>query len=90
MNSTVLGHSYGTLVAGKALAENPELPVDNVIFVGSPGGGRRAREGLGGPAGQSVGGHGRPRPHQLGPFTRSGRRRVVRAPLPARTHRAPR
>ncbi|MCX4691288.1 alpha/beta hydrolase [Streptomyces sp. NBC_01408] len=37
VNSTVLGHSYGTLVAGKALAENPDLPVDNVVFVGSPG-----------------------------------------------------
>lgn len=37
VNSTVLGHSYGTLVAGKALAGHPDLPVDNVIFVGSPG-----------------------------------------------------
>ncbi|MEU4731008.1 alpha/beta hydrolase [Streptomyces sp. NPDC023588] len=37
VNSTVLGHSYGTLVAGKALAEHPDMPVDNVIFVGSPG-----------------------------------------------------
>ncbi|MFI1285037.1 alpha/beta hydrolase [Streptomyces sp. NPDC020858] len=34
---TVLGHSYGTLVAGKALTEHSDLPVDNVIFVGSPG-----------------------------------------------------
>ncbi|MFD9370836.1 alpha/beta hydrolase [Streptomyces sp. NPDC060020] len=37
VNSTVLGHSYGSLVAGKALADHPDLPVDNVIFVGSPG-----------------------------------------------------
>ncbi|MDJ0384155.1 alpha/beta hydrolase [Streptomyces sp. G-G2] len=37
VNSTVLGHSYGTLVAGKALAGHPDLPVDNVVFVGSPG-----------------------------------------------------
>lgn len=37
VNSTVLGHSYGTLVAGKALAEHQDIPVDNVIFVGSPG-----------------------------------------------------
>ncbi|MET9466841.1 alpha/beta hydrolase [Streptomyces sp. NPDC006544] len=37
VNSTVLGHSYGTLVAGQALASHPGLPVDNVIFVGSPG-----------------------------------------------------
>ncbi|WP_037859903.1 alpha/beta hydrolase [Streptomyces sp. NRRL S-241] len=37
VNSTVLGHSYGTLVAGKALADHPDMPVDNVIFVGSPG-----------------------------------------------------
>ncbi|MFE2284149.1 alpha/beta hydrolase [Streptomyces sp. NPDC059443] len=37
VNSTVLGHSYGTLVAGQALAAHPDLPVDNVIFVGSPG-----------------------------------------------------
>ncbi|MGW7249581.1 alpha/beta hydrolase [Streptomyces decoyicus] len=37
VNSTVLGHSYGTLVAGETLRDNPELPVDNAIFVGSPG-----------------------------------------------------
>ncbi|WP_327383527.1 alpha/beta hydrolase [Streptomyces sp. NBC_01207] len=49
MNSTVLGHSYGTLVAGKALAENPELPVDNVIFVGSPGVGVEHAKDLGVP-----------------------------------------
>ncbi|WP_405788564.1 alpha/beta hydrolase [Streptomyces sp. NBC_01367] len=49
VNSTVLGHSYGTLVAGKALAENPELPVDNVIFVGSPGVGVEHAKDLGVP-----------------------------------------
>lgn len=37
VNSTVLGHSYGTLVAYQALAAHPDIPVDNVIFVGSPG-----------------------------------------------------
>ncbi|WP_405790425.1 alpha/beta hydrolase family protein [Streptomyces sp. NBC_00029] len=49
VNSTVLGHSYGTLVAGKALAENPDLPVDNVIFVGSPGVGVEHAKDLGVP-----------------------------------------
>ncbi|MEU7063522.1 alpha/beta hydrolase [Streptomyces sp. NPDC046161] len=47
VNSTVLGHSYGTLVAGKALAGNPDLPVDNVIFVGSPGVGVEHAKDLG-------------------------------------------
>ncbi|MFD7337131.1 alpha/beta hydrolase [Streptomyces violascens] len=37
MNSTILGHSYGTLVAGETLRDHPGLPVDNAIFVGSPG-----------------------------------------------------
>ncbi|MCT9087636.1 alpha/beta hydrolase family protein [Streptomyces sp. ASQP_92] len=37
VNSTVLGHSYGSLVAGEALRDHPELPVDNAIMVGSPG-----------------------------------------------------
>ncbi|MCX5215560.1 alpha/beta hydrolase [Kitasatospora sp. NBC_00240] len=36
-NMTLLGHSYGSLVAGKALAADQLTPVDNVIFVGSPG-----------------------------------------------------
>ncbi|MFI2029004.1 alpha/beta hydrolase [Streptomyces buecherae] len=36
-NSTVLGHSYGSLVAGKYLSHDKDTPVDNVIFVGSPG-----------------------------------------------------
>lgn len=47
VNSTVLGHSYGTLVAGKALAGHPDLPVDNVIFVGSPGVGVEHAKDLG-------------------------------------------
>jgi pimeloyl-ACP methyl ester carboxylesterase len=35
---TVIGHSYGSLVVGEAAAQAPRpLPVDNVIFVGSPG-----------------------------------------------------
>ena len=33
---TVVGHSYGSLVAGKALSEQG-LSVDEVVFVGSPG-----------------------------------------------------
>ncbi|MGW2864321.1 alpha/beta hydrolase [Streptomyces sp. NPDC001205] len=37
VNSTVLGHSYGTLVAGEALRDHPGIPVDNAIMVGSPG-----------------------------------------------------
>ncbi|MEU7044557.1 alpha/beta hydrolase [Streptomyces varsoviensis] len=37
VNSTVLGHSYGTLVAGETMRDHPDLPVDNAIFVGSPG-----------------------------------------------------
>ncbi|MFE7114496.1 alpha/beta hydrolase [Streptomyces sp. NPDC057654] len=36
-HSTVLGHSYGTLVAGETMRDHPHLPVDNAIFVGSPG-----------------------------------------------------
>jgi hypothetical protein len=34
--STVLGHSYGTTTVGYA-AKDGHLPVDNVVFVGSPG-----------------------------------------------------
>jgi alpha/beta hydrolase family protein len=37
VNSTVLGHSYGTLVAGQTMRDNLDLPVDNAIMVGSPG-----------------------------------------------------
>ncbi|MGW3336553.1 alpha/beta hydrolase [Streptomyces sp. NPDC001009] len=37
VNSTVLGHSYGTLVAGETMRDHPRLPVDNAILVGSPG-----------------------------------------------------
>ncbi|WP_406731153.1 alpha/beta hydrolase [Streptomyces sp. NBC_01794] len=37
VNSTVLGHSYGTLVAGETMRDHPDLPVDKAIFVGSPG-----------------------------------------------------
>ena len=36
-NSTLLGHSYGTLVAGETMRDHPDLPVDNAILVGSPG-----------------------------------------------------
>jgi hypothetical protein len=35
-HQTVLGHSYGSLVVGKAAAEGG-LPADAVVFVGSPG-----------------------------------------------------
>lgn len=37
LNSTVLGHSYGTLVAGETMRDHPDLPVNNAILVGSPG-----------------------------------------------------
>ncbi|MEU0676059.1 alpha/beta hydrolase [Streptomyces sp. NPDC006172] len=37
VNSTVLGHSYGTLVTGETMRDHPDLPVDNAILVGSPG-----------------------------------------------------
>ncbi|MFF8638700.1 alpha/beta hydrolase [Streptomyces pilosus] len=37
LNSTILGHSYGTLVAGQTMRDYPDLPVDNAILVGSPG-----------------------------------------------------
>ncbi|SED39580.1 Alpha/beta hydrolase [Streptomyces misionensis] len=37
VNSTVLGHSYGTLVAGETMRDHPNLPVDRAILVGSPG-----------------------------------------------------
>ncbi|MGV4923680.1 alpha/beta hydrolase family protein [Streptomyces sp. BHT-5-2] len=37
VNSTVLGHSYGTLVAGETMRDHPALPVDRAILVGSPG-----------------------------------------------------
>lgn len=37
VNSTVLGHSYGTLVAGETMRDHRDLPVDNAILVGSPG-----------------------------------------------------
>jgi pimeloyl-ACP methyl ester carboxylesterase len=33
---TVVGHSYGSLLVGKAAAD-AGLPADNVVFVGSPG-----------------------------------------------------
>ncbi|MDF3141213.1 MULTISPECIES: alpha/beta hydrolase [unclassified Streptomyces] len=36
-NSTIMGHSYGTLVAGETMRDHPDLPVDNAILVGSPG-----------------------------------------------------
>ncbi|WP_190130805.1 alpha/beta hydrolase [Streptomyces mashuensis] len=37
VNSTLIGHSYGSLVAGETLRDNPGLPVDKAVFVGSPG-----------------------------------------------------
>ncbi|MEW2271799.1 alpha/beta hydrolase [Streptomyces griseofuscus] len=36
-NSTLLGHSYGSLVAGETMRDHPDLPVNNAILVGSPG-----------------------------------------------------
>lgn len=43
---TVVGHSYGSLVAGKALSEQG-LAVDEVVFVGSPGVGVNSAAELG-------------------------------------------
>ncbi|MEV8527887.1 alpha/beta hydrolase [Streptomyces sp. NPDC052000] len=51
VNSTVMGHSYGTLVAGETLRDHPGLPVDNAIFVGSPGVGVEQAKDLHIPAG---------------------------------------
>ncbi|MGW9426710.1 alpha/beta hydrolase [Streptomyces decoyicus] len=50
LNSTLLGHSYGTLTAGTAMRDDPDLPVDNAIFVGSPGVGVDRAEDLNIPA----------------------------------------
>ncbi|MFE1861683.1 alpha/beta hydrolase [Streptomyces anandii] len=36
-NSTLLGHSYGSLVVGETMRDHPDLPADNAILVGSPG-----------------------------------------------------
>ncbi|MFF7601052.1 alpha/beta hydrolase [Streptomyces mirabilis] len=44
-NSTLVGHSYGTLVAGETMRDHPNLPVDNAVLVGSPGvGANHARD----------------------------------------------
>ncbi|MGW7356403.1 alpha/beta hydrolase [Streptomyces sp. NPDC054802] len=37
VNQTLLGHSYGSLVAGQTMRDHLDLPVDNAIMVGSPG-----------------------------------------------------
>ncbi|MEW2490249.1 alpha/beta hydrolase [Streptomyces sp. NPDC048411] len=37
VNQTLLGHSYGSLVAGQTMRSHLDLPVDNAIMVGSPG-----------------------------------------------------
>ncbi|MFJ2110481.1 alpha/beta hydrolase [Streptomyces sp. NPDC087850] len=37
VNQTLLGHSYGSLVAGQTMRMHIDLPVDNAIMVGSPG-----------------------------------------------------
>jgi hypothetical protein len=50
VNSTVLGHSYGSLVAGEALRDHPDVPVDNAIMVGSPGVGANHAQDLNIPA----------------------------------------
>ncbi|MGW3089282.1 alpha/beta hydrolase [Streptomyces sp. NPDC001108] len=36
-HQTLLGHSYGSLVAGRTMSTHIDLPVDNAIMVGSPG-----------------------------------------------------
>jgi hypothetical protein len=48
---TVLGHSYGSLVVGRAAAA-PGLEADSVVFVGSPGVGSDTAAALNVPAGQ--------------------------------------
>jgi pimeloyl-ACP methyl ester carboxylesterase len=45
---TVVGHSYGSLVVGTAAREHG-LPVDDLVFVGSPGVGADRAGDLGGP-----------------------------------------
>ncbi|MFM9614685.1 alpha/beta hydrolase [Streptomyces niveiscabiei] len=50
VNSSVLAHSYGSLVAGETLRDNPNLPVDSAILVGSPGVGVMRAEELNIPA----------------------------------------
>ncbi|MEJ8279380.1 alpha/beta hydrolase [Pseudonocardia spirodelae] len=47
---TVVGHSYGSTVAGHAAAE-PGLAADDLVFVGSPGTGARHASELGVPPG---------------------------------------
>ncbi|MEU2687729.1 alpha/beta hydrolase [Streptomyces hygroscopicus] len=37
VNSTLIGHSYGSLVAGETMRDHPDVPVDSAIAVGSPG-----------------------------------------------------
>ncbi|MFF8912201.1 alpha/beta hydrolase [Streptomyces sp. NPDC015032] len=37
VNQTLLGHSYGSLVAGQTMSTHMDLPVGNAIKVGSPG-----------------------------------------------------
>ncbi|GIJ65325.1 hypothetical protein Voc01_002420 [Virgisporangium ochraceum] len=46
---TVIGHSYGSLVVGTAAREH-DLPVDDIVFVGSPGVGADHAGDLRGPA----------------------------------------
>ncbi|MYX08027.1 hypothetical protein GTW98_14645 [Streptomyces sp. SID8375] len=36
-HATLLGHSYGSLVSGKALTVDDVPPVDQAVFVGCPG-----------------------------------------------------
>jgi Alpha/beta hydrolase len=50
-HQTVLGHSYGSLVVGKAAA-SPGFEADSVVFVGSPGVGVDSAADLHVPAGQ--------------------------------------
>lgn len=47
---TVLGHSYGSLVTGKAALLRPGRLADDLVFVGSPGVGVERAEQLGVPA----------------------------------------
>ncbi|NUT50615.1 MAG: hypothetical protein HOV94_25395 [Saccharothrix sp.] len=47
---TGIGHSYGSLVMGMALTDPSDVPVDDLVLVGSPGVGLRDVSGLSVPA----------------------------------------
>ncbi|MGH3977561.1 MAG: alpha/beta hydrolase [Pseudonocardiaceae bacterium] len=64
-HNTVLGHSYGSTVVGHAASDH-DLPVDDVIFVGSPGVGVDSAAELGLDQGQVWSSHAANDPIQYG------------------------